>query len=150
MELLDCARKQVGVKEQSGQNDGAAVERYLSDVGMKKGEPWCAAFVSWVFGQAGFAQPRTAWSPALFPPDKLQQEPASGLVFGIYFPEFRRIAHCGFVERVAGSWLVTIEGNTNIAGSRNGDGVYRKWRHQKTICAYARWVAKKKGAGNEH
>lgn len=34
--------------------------------------------------------------------------------------------HTGIVERVEGSKIYTIEGNTNAAGSREGDGVYRK------------------------
>lgn len=35
-------------------------------VKLKKGQPWCAAFVSWVFAKAGYTAPRTGWSPALF------------------------------------------------------------------------------------
>lgn len=34
--------------------------------------------------------------------------------------------HTGVVERVDGETVYTIEGNTNLAGSREGDGVYRK------------------------
>lgn len=37
-----------------------------------------------------------------------------------------RQGHTGIVERVDGSTVYTIEGNTNKAGSREGDGVYRK------------------------
>jgi hypothetical protein len=35
------------------------------------------------------------------------------------------LGHVGLVEGVYGDKLVTIEGNTNVAGSREGDGVYR-------------------------
>ena len=34
--------------------------------------------------------------------------------------------HMGFVERAAGGKLVTIEGNTNDGGSREGIGVFRR------------------------
>ena len=33
--------------------------------------------------------------------------------------------HTGFVEKVSGGLVTTIEGNTNAGGSREGGGVYR-------------------------
>lgn len=141
--VLEIAKAQVGTRERSGQNDGDRVEAYLNYAGAKKGDSWCAAFVSWVFGQAGYTMPRTAWSPALFPVGKLRHKPASALVFGIYFPAIKRIAHCGFIEKRYGDWLLTIEGNTNVVGSREGDGVYCKWRPARTIRYYADWLHRK-------
>jgi hypothetical protein len=140
--LIAIAISQVGVREQTGQNDGQAVTTYLNYVQLKKGNPWCAAFVSWVFGQAGFTSPKTGWSPALFPLNKqtLNVQPAT--VFGIYFPMQKRIAHVGLVQQISGNYLLTIEGNTNDKGSRAGDGVYRKRRHLKTIKVYADWLGK--------
>ena len=139
-QLLEIAKSQIGVREASGNNDGYEVEQYLAYTGNKKGEPWCAAFVSWVFGQAGFKQPRTAWSPSLFPKASLVPLGKPATVFGIYFPDKGRIAHAGIVEKQKDNWLYTIEGNTNIEGSREGDGVYRKMRHIKTIKYYADWI----------
>ena len=139
-QLLHIASSQIGIREATGKNDGPQVEKYLSYTGNKKGEPWCASFVSWVFGQAGFEQPRTAWSPSLFPKAKLVPLGTPATVFGIYFPDKRRIAHAGIVEKQKHNWLYTIEGNTNIEGSREGDGVYRKMRHIKTIKYYADWT----------
>ena len=63
-----------------------------------------------------------------------------GLVFGIYFPELKRIGHCGFVEMVRGEWVQTIEGNTSPDGGREGIGVFRRLRHKRTICKYADWL----------
>lgn len=141
-QLLAIAKSQVGIREATGNNDGERVEQYLHYTGNKKGEPWCAAFVSWVFGQVGLKQPRTAWSPALFPHSRIVKDVAKASIFGIYFANKGRIAHVGLVESHRGDWLYTIEGNTNIAGSREGDGVYRKLRHQRTIKAYANWLSK--------
>ncbi len=145
-QLLQIAKSQIGVREATGRNDGVQIEKYLAYTGNTKGEAWCAAFVSWVFGQASFAQPRTAWSPALFPLAKQITVAEPAAVFGIYFPEKGRIAHVGLVERVRGNWVYSIEGNTNVLGSREGDGVYRKLRHAKTIKAYANWLPEQKGA----
>ncbi|MBO9675415.1 MAG: CHAP domain-containing protein [Sphingobacteriaceae bacterium] len=147
--LLQIARKELGVREASGRNDGPRVAAYLRYVNIGEGSPWCVAFVSWVFGQAGYAEPRTAWSPALFPVTKRTKQVNPAVVFGIYFSRLKRIAHCGFVERPDGDWLITIEGNTNMAGSREGDGVYRKRRPLKAIKYFADW-SKRKGGDDEN
>jgi hypothetical protein len=147
--LLRIAKNELGTREASGQNDGPKVAAYLHYVSFRQGNPWCAAFVSWVFGQAGYPAPRTAWSPALFPESKRRKKIAPAMVFGIYFNNLKRIAHCGLVEGQDGDWLLTIEGNTNMAGSREGDGVYRKRRPLKTIKYFAEWIPEK-GGGNAH
>jgi hypothetical protein len=139
-ELMNVSRSQLGVRELTGKNDGAQVEGYLKYVGFTRGNPWCAAYVSWVFREAGYPMPRTAWSPALFPEDHLVKEPAAGMVFGIYFSDLKRIAHCGLVENTQGDFVLTIEGNTNLEGSREGQGVYRRLRHKRTINKYANWL----------
>ncbi|MFF5381636.1 peptidoglycan-binding protein [Pedobacter suwonensis] len=144
--LLQVAEKELGVRESSGNNDGPRVAEYLSYVHVPEGSAWCAAFVSWVFGQAGYPVPRTAWSPALFPLSKRTKQIRPAVVFGIYFSQFRRIAHCGLVERQDGDWMITIEGNTNPDGSREGDGVYRKRRPLKAVKYFADWITKKGGA----
>ena len=141
--ILHIAGTQIGVREAKGKNDGLAVEAYLKYTGNIKGEPWCASFVSWVFGKAGLAMPRSAWSPALFPKNRQTLNPLPADVFGIYFEKYQRIAHCGLVESTKGSWVYTIEGNTNVAGSREGDGVFRKLRHHRTIAVYANWFKPK-------
>lgn len=138
--LVRIAREEIGVREQTGHNDGERVESYLATVGLESGQPWCAAFVSWVFEQEGYAQPRTGWSPALFNAKVNTRAIQSGNVFGIWFPNLKRIAHVGLVEKREGNWLINIEGNTNVMGSREGDGVYRKRRLVKYIYAFADWL----------
>lgn len=149
--------RELGVREKSGRNDGKRVEEYLKAVGLRKGEPWCAAFICWVFDQAGITNPHTGWAASLFPKDKviwrrsrmlksgreLEKEnhlPQTGDVFGIWFPDKKRIAHAGFVDSWSGSWLITVEGNTNKAGSRDGDGVYRKRRLVQSVYQVAGWI----------
>lgn len=138
--VLNIARSQLGIREATGKNDGAAVEAYLNYTANRKGEPWCASFISWVYGKAGFSQPKTAWSPALFPVAKQTINPLPADVFGIYYFKLRRIAHCGLIEAVKGNWVKTIEGNTNAESAREGNGVYRKLRHKLTIAVYANWL----------
>ncbi len=141
--VIAIAKSQIGVREATGNNDGLDVEKYLHYTGNKKGDPWCASFVSWIFGKAGYHQPKSAWSPALFPKARQLQNPATAMVFGIYFPKLKRIAHCGIISKVNDKWIYTIEGNTNIVGSREGDGVYQRIRHERGIAFYANWLNEK-------
>ena len=140
---------EVGVRDLSGRNDGERVAEYLRYTDLGEGYAWCASFVSWVYGQAGFAEPRTAWSPALFPAKRViwrrgditrSSIPKKGDVFGIYFNSVKRIAHAGFVDEWGDKYVVTVEGNTNEAGSREGDGVYRKLRPVSSIYRVAKWL----------
>ena len=138
--ITAIAQGQLGVRELTGHNDGAAVESYLAVTGLRKGYPWCAAYVCWVCHQAGFPKPTSAWSPDLFPASRITKQVMPGNVLGIYFPELKRIAHVGLLVKQDGEWCVSIEGNTNISGSREGDGVYLKRRHVRTIYRIADWV----------
>jgi len=140
LRLVQLAVMEIGVRELSGKNDGTRVEAYLASVDLKKGLPWCGAFISWVYKQAGYARPRTGWTPALFPSSRLTRSALPGNLLGVYFPKLKRIAHVGLIERLDGDWFVSVEGNTNSEGSSEGDGVYRKRRHVKTIYQMADWV----------
>jgi len=135
--VVAIAQKEIGVREAKG-NTGLRVNEYNAYVGLKN-VAWCASFISWCFGQAGYSQPRTAWSPALFPANRLVKDPLPGRVLGIYFPELKRIAHCGIVEKVKNELVYSVEGNTNVNGSREGDGVYRRIRHKRSIYKFSDW-----------
>jgi hypothetical protein len=145
--------QEIGIREKSNRNDGSQVENYLQYTGHSKGAPWCAAFVSWCLGKAGISNPQTAWSPALLPAKRIiwkntwQKEkiqPQAGDVFGIWYASKKRIAHCGFIDVWGDSIVITVEGNTNEAGSREGDGVYRKRRLKRTLYAVADWITERR------
>jgi len=96
--IAAIARGELGVREVTGNNDGERIEEYLAITGLKKGQPWCASFVSWVFNKAGYPEPRTAWSPALFVNKVITKAIKPGNVLGIWFPDKKRIAHAGLVN----------------------------------------------------
>ena len=149
-ELREIYRSYLGVREKTGQNDGPFVEKFLRYTGLGKGYAWCASFVCSCLGEAKISNPRSAWSPDLFPskkviyqPSKNKHEPPNtGDVLGIYFENKKRIAHAGFIDDwpKVGVYTFTVEGNTNEAGSREGDGVYAKRRLKKSIYAVSRWI----------
>jgi hypothetical protein len=149
----ECIRvtytSQIGVYEHTGQNDGREVETYLGWVNLKKGNPWCAAFVSWCLSQCQVNNPKSGYCPVWFRKNNLlfvrsvkpsQIIPLSGDVFGIYFPEKKRIAHVGFIHQWGTKYTITVEGNTNEKGSREGDGVYKKRRLTRQIYAVSRFI----------
>ena len=130
---------EIGVREATGNNDGPRVAEYLRYCGLDEGYEWCAAFVSWCHGRAGYPEPRNAWAAALFPASRTVWSigddlsiPRPGDVFGIYIASKRRIAHCGFVDGWDGTWCHTVEGNA-------GNAVVRKRRSVKTIRSVSRW-----------
>jgi hypothetical protein len=140
--------RQLGVREATGKNDGKSVEVYLNYVKLSKGNPWCAAFVCWTLGVNGIENPRSGYSPVLFPKAKVIYQlnidkngsPQKADVFGIWFANKNRIAHVGFVDVWGPQYVITVEGNTNEAGSREGDGVYRKRRLTRQIYAVSSFI----------
>ncbi len=138
--IVDIAVHEIGVREASCHNDGKRVEEYLAYTGLGKGHAWCAAFVSWCYGQAGLAVPRNAWSPALFPMARryTAQQINQGTVrqadlFAIYSSSLQRINHVGIVRKKEGNWIVTVEGNVD-------NRVLCKRRPLATIYTFSNWL----------
>ena len=149
LRVSDIYSKEIGVRERTGNNDGQRVEEYLRSCNLKKGNPWCAAFVTWTFKQAKVDAIVSAYSPSWFPNKNTiytkgaqgNKTPQKADVFGIYFSNKGRIAHVGFIDVWEdNSYCITVEGNTNDEGSREGDGVYRKRRLKSQIYKVSRFL----------
>ena len=146
-ELVRIAEGELKVKETS-KNQGPGIEKYWPATsypsGYKEHQPWCAAFVAWCVREAGrregwlvkdTARPRSAavreWVPAAL---KLGWE-VFGPRDGLRFPRAGDVvvftfSHIGIVTDFDGTWVKTIEGNTNAAGNREGKFVMR---HQRVL-----------------
>jgi len=142
--IIEFARTTIGIKEATGKNDGEDVEEILKSVGLEgSGAPWCAAYVVWVgdsaLGRDRNPYPRSAWSPDFVRNPTWNRGrgrlPTEASTFGVYFQSLKRVGHTGLVEKVSGDFAITIEGNTNNGGSRDGDGVYRRRRLLSTLLA---------------
>jgi len=141
------------VREVGGKNAGPDVEKYLKCLGMSKGSPWCAAFVSWCVMQSrGLAKPpswcsgsavslfqvagRSKTCVKVTPVDAdFKSKVKAGWIWSRAKDATAAAAarkgswcqgHTGIVVKVDDVGFHTIEGNTNAAGSREGDGVYHK------------------------
>ena len=133
-EVIAEAKKYLNVREE-GYNRSKDIDKWNTLTGVELGSPYCASFVSWVNHAVGVHAPISAWAP-----DQVRRNnvPFSSLkagdVFGIYFQSKKRVAHVGFVDRVKGNFLMTVEANTSpdaVAGSnadRDGQGVYARRR----------------------
>jgi len=136
--VIAIAQAELGVEELSGRNDGPRVEQYLAYCELPSGYQWCAAFVSWCFGQAGLAEPRTPWSPSLFPLSRQVLKPQPGDILGLWIQSKNRIGHVGIVESADESWCISIEGNLQNA-------VLRMRRPVSTIYRFSDWFKGKEG-----
>ncbi|MFG1182221.1 peptidoglycan-binding protein [Xanthobacter versatilis] len=145
--VLDVASEQIGVREiPPNSNCGAQVEAFLASVGLDRGNPWCMSFVYWCFAQAAQSLgvpnrvPQTglvrgAWKQAqalttgvrVVTARDAQVDPSlvvPGMVFFLGFSG--NTGHAGIVADNINGKLVTIEGNTNQDGVRDGGGVFRR------------------------
>lgn len=149
---MQTAVSQLHVRESTGRNDGKEVEAYLKAVDRKKGDAWCAAFVSWCYQVHCIKVPRSGWSPTWFPKTNViytrgregSEKPQPADVFGIWFANLKRVAHVGLIETWGDTYVITIEGNTSVANegnkTREGDGVYRKRRLKRQIYMVSSWI----------
>ena len=144
---LKIAVSQIGVREKPlGSNRGKEVEEYLKSVGLGGGNPWCMAFLYFCFEQAAkqakvknplvktghvlthwieagrHNTPRITNLQAINNPALIQP----GMIFIIDTGSPGGAGHTGIVEKVIGGKLITIEGNTNDGGVREGIGVFRR------------------------
>ena len=150
--VLAEARRYVGVTEQPpGSNRGTEVDYWVKETQLNPagGYPWCAAFVGAVGRQAIgllWRVPHTAsvqqiakWADAQ---GVLFAAPQRGDLMLLWEPHLQpaRFGHVGFVDKVDGAQLTTIEGNTNSGGSREGYGVFERTRDYDSSMRFVRWV----------
>jgi hypothetical protein len=159
--IADIATVEIGVKEH-GNNSGAKIREYQACTTLRPAAwPWCAAFVCWVIDQWLEDPKAVAWlNLKTLTPEKWR--PKTALAYGFLQwakdrPATTEIlsdkakaqagdivvydfSHVGIVIQDKGSRIITVEGNTNGAGSREGDGVYRKDRPKSIARNFIRIV----------
>ena len=140
--LITTAEKYVGIREATGHNDGKDVVRILRNVNLHQGDPWCAATMAIIHDENNIPNPRSGYCPDWFKSnvvyektktsiDRFQAKP--GQVFGLYIEYKRRVGHVGMIVGESKFSYHTIEGNTNDAGSDEGEGCYKKIRNKRSI-----------------
>lgn len=150
--MLAVASSQVGVSEvPPGSNRGPQIDLVLSSVGLQPGYAWCAAFVYWCFQQASKQTyksnpcPKSAgvlnlWNLAGYKESGLKRitsleadDDHSLIKPGMQFllKLSSTAGHTGIIESVNKfGQLITIEGNSNQQGSREGTAVLRQTKRR--------------------
>ena len=142
--LINTAEKEIGYLEKASEKDldsftanagSGNYTKYWRDVKPEyQGQPWCAAFVTWVFDRT-FGKENTKkllrHYPYVYCPDLGNRftkyaNPKVGDV--VIFWRNGTFAHTGIVAAVSGDRFETIEGNTSGASGiiPNGGGVCKK------------------------
>lgn len=140
--LIAEATKYVGVREIGGPNKGPEVELFQKYTdGKAVGESWCMAFMQFVVGHVC---EHYGINNVLYPSELCQSvfnaaprpyrlaSPEPGAVFIHQSRTSAWRGHTGLCLASAKAGVFpAIEGNTNVQGSREGDGVYKKYRFTK-------------------
>lgn len=152
--VIEIARAELGVTESPA---GSNRVKYWDLFGPEwQGQPWCCAFLAWIFNQAGermafFGGGKTASCSMLLrwyreqgltvPVEQVQK----GDIVLLNFNGKGTPDHCGLVTEVLGNgWYVqTIEGNTtstnkDTSNDSNGGCVAAKTRYPSQIVAVCR------------
>lgn len=146
--VIAVARGELGYTE-TGNN----ITKYWQEYDPSfQGQPWCVAFLWWVFNHAGesaafFGGGKTAscgtllrWYQAMGQTVPVSEVQPGDIVL-LNFNGRGTADHCGIVERKGGVCLYTIEGNTTpgLEGSQdNGGSVAQKMRYYYQIVAVCR------------
>lgn len=153
---LAYAIREVGVKEEGGNNRGRRVQQYqqVTDLG-GTGWPWCAAFVCWCYRMATWPESFAGWGEAAVVEWvrsarnrqhglRVTDNPGAGDLACFDFQGDGIHDHIGIVRWKAGPIVRTIEGNTSgdDAGSQDdGGGVYKKLRLHRSSNVYIKVVS---------
>jgi hypothetical protein len=158
--LIEIAAREVGVREEGGNNKGVSIERFQKATWLAVGAwPWCAAFTAYVLQRwlqtpegvnyldgrkaddfrckdaSAFGWVKWAQKKGLM----VMEEDAPAMAGDFVVFDF---SHIGIVEYDStSSTILTIEGNTNGKGERDstsGDGVWRKARARPLVKNFIR------------
>jgi len=148
---VDTLKSYLGAKEDNASNRGPLIDLFFNGCGVEPGNPYCACFANYGLLSIGLEGPSCpAWSPCWFPKDKIVWQRGidgdhitfqQGWTFGLYFTRLKRVAHVGVIVMDFGDgYVLTVEGNTNSAGSREGHGVFMRLRHKSEIHVCSDWI----------
>lgn len=139
--ILNIAQGELGVKEEpAGSNKVKYNTAYYGREVSGSSYAWCAAFVWWVFRQAGasglyYGGEKTAYCPTLLAHHRGQKvsDYRPGDVIFFNFSGKSSPAHVGICESWDGTTITTIDGNTGTDNEANGGTVMRRRRNKKYI-----------------
>lgn len=144
--LLSIAEAELGVIETS-ENFSPRIYEYQLACGWQTPVPWCACFISFVYGQLNLPTPRygaaaKSWTES----NRIEytRQVMPGDVGSVYYSRLGRVGHAFIIEATDADNCYTIEGNTRpfsvLADDREGDRVMRRVRPWGTVYRFANWI----------
>lgn len=127
----------IKVDEDFGPNHGEYVDDFLKEAGgLGPGYPWCAAAINWCCEMLGVPNPDKSdaavigWKNWAATTGRRKTTPKRGML--CYWLNRDNTGHIGIVSSFLANkdHVLSIEGNTNAAGSREGEAIARKERHK--------------------
>jgi hypothetical protein len=146
--VMVSAERWFGVYELTGNNDHPMITKAMRLCGLagNKGYPWCAAAQAEIFNTANIPAPMSARVVDWFVTNVVWKREygevplqlnTRGMVGGLYYQNLGRYGHIVLIVAEDKNNYYTLEGNTNLAGSREGEGFYKKIRSKKSIAVLA-------------
>jgi hypothetical protein len=133
-------QKWLHVRENNNDNRSPIIDQWNIEAGVPVGSNYCGSYAFAGQNFMGWASPSApAWTPAWNKAPERIAKPDTGDKFLLYYPNLKRIGHIGFVVHVDEHSIVTSEGNTNVAGSRTGIGVFNRRRPSSSVRSFVRW-----------
>lgn len=147
--IINAGRGEVGVIETS-KNQGAGIQKYWAATDYKGGyndrAPWCAAFVCWCIQLSGiFSEADRPKSASTFKGGGFEawaRSKSSNIALTVRPTQIRAgdlvvfsLSHIGIATTASdlNGVFRTIEGNTDAAGGRGGNGVWEKSRRLSLV-----------------
>lgn len=154
--LIREAKKYKTVRENNKDNRSIHIDYWnLEAIGLwvdfpngARGAPWCMSFVTamgrqslghaWPLPITASVQEAVDWAEAH---EVLRESPSRGDLLVSWYNSLNRFGHVAIVlEVLQDSRIKTIEGNTNLDGSREGYGVFERIREPSDRYKFIRWV----------
>jgi hypothetical protein len=145
--LISEAQTWLGITELTGNNDHPRISQSMKLCGLSgdKGYPWCASSQAQIHFDANLIAPHSARVVDWFKQNVIWKREwgdkyisiQPGMVGAIYYRKLNRYGHIVLIVGQDKNNYYTLEGNTNSAGSRDGQGFYRKIRSKESIAVIA-------------
>jgi hypothetical protein len=155
--IIETSYSLVGVVEVTT-NSSPEIDKMLKLVGFAPGAAWCGADVAYTYAQCipvadlETFLPMTKWAYTPYTYNRAKElnaivyqsgsytsntRPKPTDAFWIWSSRLNRVAHIGIIDNwhPYGRMAITLEGNTNNSGSREGDGHYVMYRDKRQIYA---------------
>lgn len=134
------------MRELTGHNDHPQIQAWLKQTGLTGRYAWCAASMAGIHTEAGIPNPNSARVVDWFKSNVVWKREwgqlpefvdKKGMVGAIYYHKLGRYGHIILIIGEDKNNFYCYEGNTNFAGSNEGDGFYKTVRSKEYIAALA-------------